>query len=124
MVRSSSERNQSSLPFELTVTFFLGLLPKHTEFIKWFTSFTIFFTGIDKNIFTILCAVCWEQANNAFQIHAFVGNDLLHQHLGIIEQLLCFGTNSLIVKDFGIATIWITASEFPCLEERVLFELK
>jgi hypothetical protein len=44
--------------------------------------------------------------------------------LGVIEQFLCFGTNSLIVKDFGIATVWIAASEFPCLEERILFELK
>mmetsp|Transcript_21059 Transcript_21059/g.36218 ORF Transcript_21059/g.36218 Transcript_21059/m.36218 type:complete len:222 (+) Transcript_21059:580-1245(+) len=119
MVFITGRSNEIRLTQVRIITLLLCLLSKHAKLVKGFTGFAVFFTGIDENIFPFIRTICRKQPNNALQIHAFVGNNLLHQLLRISKQFLCFTSDSFVIEDFRVTTVWVAASELPCLEERI-----
>ena len=59
------------------------------------------------------------ESNDCSCLNPIVLDDVLDHLLCIIEELLGFHTNSLIIEYLRIGSVWVLASDLPGLEERI-----
>mmetsp|Transcript_546 Transcript_546/g.1303 ORF Transcript_546/g.1303 Transcript_546/m.1303 type:complete len:366 (+) Transcript_546:330-1427(+) len=124
MVLVPLRRDEVGLGHVWVVRLLFRLLTKHAKFGCRFSLLSIFFRQEHVNVLSIFTSIGGIQPNNSLQGHGTIGDDILHHGLSVIEELLRFASHRCVVEDLRVTTVWVSSTEFPCLEEWVPIDVR
>mmetsp|Transcript_11793 Transcript_11793/g.17768 ORF Transcript_11793/g.17768 Transcript_11793/m.17768 type:complete len:285 (+) Transcript_11793:450-1304(+) len=119
MILVSCRSNEIGLTEVRVFVLFFCLLTQHAVGSDRCARSAAFLVLVNVNVLAIITAICGEKADHSLQIHALIGNDLLHQCLRVVEKLLRFATDSLIIENLRVSAVGVATTKLPCLKERI-----
>mmetsp|Transcript_33919 Transcript_33919/g.49131 ORF Transcript_33919/g.49131 Transcript_33919/m.49131 type:complete len:258 (+) Transcript_33919:442-1215(+) len=119
MVLVSCRSNEIGLAEVRVFVLFFCLLTQHAVGSDRCASSAAFLILVNMHVFAIITAIGGKKADHSLQMHALIGNDLLHQCLRVVEKFLSFASDSLVIENLRVSAVGVATTKLPCLKEGI-----